>query len=360
MRKLLCIVLVLFVAFTCCSCSFLKGYGITEKETFALDTIIDLKIYGDYRMGSGNLAINESIEEIRRYENLLSATIDGSDIYRINQSGGQPIKVSDETADIIRIALSISEKTDGAFDISMYELTKLWGFNTKEYYVPTDSEIAEALKKTGYQNITITDDNYVTVKNGATVDLGGIAKGYIADVAEMKIHNTPGSIIKGSLINFGGMIMTEGENSDSKDKLFNIGVEHPDENKGYFATFKCNGEDVVTSGAYQRYFEKDGVRYHHIIDPKNGRPSDSDILSVTVVSDNAFEADAMSTAFFVMGVSDTLDYIKQNKMIDGSSFEIIVLDKNNNLYVTKGVHNKDFKLEPDFEGEIKIKVIDSK
>lgn len=351
MKKLLSVILCCVMLFSLCACKLLDKTITSKGEMVALDTLISFKAYGEVSAD----AIKESRTEITRLENLLSVTKETSDVYKINHSDGQPVKVSNETAEIIRTALKISEKTNGAFDVSLYMLIDLWGVNEK-HYVPNSQEIAETLKKTGYKNIEITDDNYVTVKNGVMIDLGGIAKGYIADVVNEKFNAVN---ISGAILNFGGMVLCSGKNADSDDGLYTIGVEYP-YSSDYFATFKCNDDCVVTSGAYQRYFEKDGVMYHHIIDPVTGKPSDSDIASVTVISKNACEADAMSTAFFVMGVEETLEYISNNTMLNGDPFNVIILDKNNNLYLTQMVYDREFKLQSDFENKIKIEIIDSK
>jgi len=352
MKKLLSLLICVVVLLLFCACKPFDKTITSEDEIFALDTVISFKAYGD----TSAEAIKDSTAQINRLEELLSVSKENSDIFRINNSLGQVVTVSSETADIIRTALLISEKTDGAFDISMYALTKLWGFDTKNYRVPSDEEITKALYKTGYKNITITDDNKVNVANGVELDLGGIAKGYIADAVK---RNFDSDGISGAILNFGGMVLCSGKNAASDDGFYTIGVEHP-ESGGYFATFRCQNDCVVTSGAYQRYFEKDGVSYHHIIDPATGRPSDSDIASVTVIADNACEADAMSTAFFVMGVSDTLEYIRNNTMLNGGAFSVIILDKNNNLYLTKDVYDREFTLQSDFDGKIKIEIIEAK
>ena len=351
MKKLISLFLCVVILLLCCACTVFDRTKVARDEMFALDTLISFKAYS---RDNGNAdAIKNAKAEITRLENLLSVSIESSDIYKINHSNGQPVKVSNETSEIIRTALRISEKTDGAFDISLYALTQLWGFGAK-HYVPTDKEIEDTLKLTGYKNVSITDDNVVTVKNGVTIDLGGIAKGYIADVVNKKFTN---SNVEGALLSFGGMISTSGKNADSNDGFYTIGVEYPYESD-YFATFKCQNDCVVTSGAYQRYFEKDGAMYHHIIDPKTGKPSDSDISSVTVIAKNACEADAMSTAFFVMGVDGAIDYIRNNTDLNGDAFSVIIFDKNNNLYLTQDVYDRDFKLQSDFENKIKIKIID--
>ena len=355
MKKILCVALCMVTLLLMTGCS-----ATMKDEMFALDTVISFNVYAKYEAECENF-IKKSKKEIQRLEALLSAHDEDSDIYKINHSDGQPVKVSEETAEIIRTALEVSKATDGAFDVSVYGLMKIWGFDTKNYRVPTDKEIQEALKKTGYENIEITEDNFVTVKNGATIDLGGIAKGYIVNKVISQADPSSNWNYHGCLINAGGMVMVVGKNMSRDDHRWIIGVEYPDSNGDYFATF--TGGDAVTAGAYQRYFEKDSKKYHHIIDPKTGAPCESDLSSVTVSGVYGAKADALSTAFYVMGKEKTLEFVKNyNQQTDEyNMIDVILLSKDKkDVYVTENMLVRDFELEESYKEKITVHAVNNK
>lgn len=348
MKRLLCVLLVILLVPLLCGCSSTK-----KDEMYALDTIISFELHAKYE-SSCDYLVNEAKDEITRLEDLFSTSISHSDIYRINHSNGEPVQVSEETADIIRTAREISRLTDGAFDISVYELVKLWGFDTKNYHVPTDKEIEETLKKTGYENIEITEDNVVTVKNGVKLDLGGIAKGYIMECIDTEIGSDWDFI--GALINMGGMVDTMGHNRNRGDDKWIIGIEYPGSGGDYFATFY--DRDATTSGAYQRYFEEGGKKYHHIIDPKTGKPAESDLSSVTITNPCSSYTDALSTAFYIMGKDKTIEFIKNHNYSEDQPYSVILLSKDKkDVYITEDMIDANFELANGYEDEINVHVI---
>ncbi len=351
MKLNLCaLVLVIILMLNLCACETVTK---SKEEIFALDTVISFEMQTDQK----NSDISDAKELISNYETMFSATKEKSDIYKVNHADGGEVRVSDETAQLIRTSLEISQLTDGAFDISVYELVKLWGFDTKDYRVPTDEEIKQTLAKSGFENISITDDNIVSINNGATIDFGGIAKGYIAE-------NTRECILKdnandfSAVINFGGMVTTIGENNSREDGSWVIGVEYPDTNGSYFATFKGNA--ATTSGSTQRYFEQDSKRYHHIIDPKTGKPAESDMSSVTITNECCAYSDAMSTAFFVMGIDKTISFIKEHKHPDGSPYSVIILSNDKkHVYITDDLLDKSFELLSEYKNSMELHVIET-
>lgn len=349
MKKLLCVLLsVMLLPLILSGCG---SESKTTDEMFALDTFITFTVYGDEK--TAKITIEECKSEITRLENMLSATIENTDVYNINHSNGEAVSVSSETAEILKKSIKLSQSCGGAFDISIYPLVKLWGFDTKDYRVPSDIEIADTLKFVDFSEIEISDDNTVSIKDGMSIDLGAVAKGYIGErlyyiMKEKKISR--------GIINLGGMVITC--NNDSACEDFTIGVEYPGTGE-VFATFSSDEKFTVTSGAYQRYFEENGERYHHIISPFNGKPSDSDISSVTLITDSGVSGDALSTAFFVLGVDKTLDYLKTHKGLSGDSFEFIILNSNKDeAYISSDLFDGGFKLENSFQDKIKVKVID--
>lgn len=352
MRKAICLALAFIIMVSSlCACS--NSDKVTD-EMFALDTIITFSVY-DNNKALAKETIDKCKREITRLEKLFSATLEGSNVYNINHSNGEKISVSYETATLIKRALAMSKSCDGAFDISVYPLVKLWGFDSKKYNVPDKSEITDALRCVNYLDITAdNNDNYVTLKKGMSIDLGAVAKGYIAEVVqgillEKDVHH--------GIINLGGLVVTYSD-SDKNDEDFTIGIEYPDTGE-VFAQFDTQIPFTVTSGSYQRFFEENGVRYHHIIDPKSGSPAESDISSVTVIGFDGTYCDALSTAFFVMGIDKTIEYVKTHTDDEDNKYSLIILSKNKDeLYITSDIAESDFTIYKEFENKIKINVID--
>lgn len=353
MKRLLSLVLSLVFLVSLCACN---SASVTD-EMFALDTFITFNITADTEYNA-QYAIAQIKNEITSLEDILSATKQGSDIYNVNnrQFDSVDLKatvVNQCTADLINRSKEISQSVDGAFDISVYPLVKLWGFDTKEYYVPSDSEIADTLEFVNYNDIEIDKNNAVTLKDSMSIDLGGIAKGYIGERVYEMLSSGSFSITKG-IVNLGGMVITY--NSSEKD-TFNIGVEHPGTNE-VFMNFETNEPYVVTSGAYQRYFKENGKVYHHILDTTTGAPSDSDISSVTIVGVDAVLADALSTAFFVMGIDKTIEYIKSHDFTLPQFFNVIILSSDmTQLYISAELAQNGYEIEKTYS-DINVNIID--
>ena len=294
MKKLSCIILLILISILpFAGCKAAKAPLITE-ELYALDTIITINIYSGQQE-----AVSFAKNEISRLESLLSVTDSKSDVYRINSNPDEFISVSDECFELIRTAVRISDSTKGNFDITVYPAVLMWGFTTSEYKVPEQSEILDVKEKIGYNKITL-DENSKSVKIpfGTSLDLGAIAKGYIADkAAQALIENG----VTSALLNFGGNIRLIGTKPEGED--FKIGIKAPF-SEGYFATLNAKDATASTAGGYERYFEENGVRYHHILNPHTATPAESDILSATVIGDNGAVCDALATASFVTGSED--------------------------------------------------------
>lgn len=350
MKNFFCVAFaLLFVVLTLCSCK--KTVTPYTDEMFALDTIIRFTLYDEDEELCKDV-VGKCKDEITRLENLLSISKENSDIYKLNNSKEEKCSVNKETALLINEACDISKSCDGAFDISVRPLMTLWGFDTKEYRVPSDSEIEKTLPLVSYENINV-DGEYVTKAENIEIDLGGIAKGYVADKVAKIIKN---SGVSSALINLGGMITTVGESSSSDKDCWRIGIVHPKDKESYFFHFEVNETNVSTTGAYQRYFEKGSKVYHHIIDPKTGKPVENDISSVTVVGESGLKCDALSTAFYVMGVDKTAQYINDNFINELKDYKVILLsDDMKTLYLSGSFKNCDaqYELEKTFD-DIKI------
>ena len=263
-----------------------SGYGLY------FDTVVSLTLYG---------APEGTMEEVHaacaRYENLLSKTIEGSDVWRINHAEGKTVTVDPETWEILRRAKEISAATQGAFSITIAPISAMWDFTDGTNRMPTEAERIAALPLVDDSRIELGEGCTVTLPEGMQIDLGGIAKGYIADqLAQMLQGRTLCAIIS-----LGGNTYVVGEKPDGSYNT--IGVQDPfDLVGGLEGVIFARNISAVTSGTYERGFRgEDGLWYHHILDPKTGLPADSDLVSATLMMTSSMSADALATACIVLG-----------------------------------------------------------
>ena len=278
-----------------------------EKTTgigFYFDTAVSITLYG------ADQALMDDIWAMcRRYEDLLSKTIATSDVSRINGAGGKPVAVDPETWEILRRAKEISAATGGAFSVTIAPLSAMWDFTGGTNRMPAEAERIAALPLVDDQKITLGDGHTVTLPEGMQIDLGGIAKGYIADrVAELTRGRSAAAIIS-----LGGNVYTTGAKPNGS--AFSVGVKDPANPLGNPLSVLFTGDcSTVTSGTYERYFTVDGVTYHHILDPKTGLPADSDLVSATFVMESSMSADALATACIVLGSEKALTLASEMKL----------------------------------------------
>ena len=260
---------------------------------------------------------------------LISVTNPQSEIYKINNSTSFPVNVSDDTISVIKDSLKIAKMTNGAFNPVLYPITKAWGFTTKQYRVPSDSEIAELLKLTDFNNVQIKG-NDVYLKPGMLFDLGGIGKGWAGDEA-IKILRQNG--VKSAILDLGGNVQTIGSKPDGT--AWQVGLQNP-WGDGAVAAIKIKNEAMITSGGYVRYFTgDDGKKYVHIMDGITGRPVENDVVSTTIITEFGTYADGLSTATYVLGKNRSIDLWKNNK-----NFEMILLSPDKSISYTKGLEGK--------------------
>lgn len=315
-------------AFIMTAAAILSACGGTkpESESFqAMDTLMTLTVYGDSEIGA------EIKEEILSLDKALDATDENSEIHHLNTE--KTASVSDNTADLLNRSLQLCGDLDGCFDLTVYPAVTAWGFTTGDYRVPGDSELKALAEKIDYTSVAVTD-NRVTLPKDVTVDLGAVAKGYAADKSIDILKN---SRARAAVLNLGGTIGLYGKKPDGS--RFKIGIADPENSAGYFGYLTCDSGVVATSGGYERFFEQDGNRYIHILDPATARPVDNHIASVTVITDNGAKADAMSTALFVMGLDKASEYYRSH-----DDFDCIILTDDDRLYLTDGVYD-DFTLD---------------
>lgn len=293
----------LIICLTACSFSgppgAKNGAKKLSKTDFVLDTTATITLYGE---GDGEL-IDRCFELCREYELVFSRTDERSELYALNRDGSAA--VSDELLELITLARDYAELSGGAFDFTLGGASALYGFSSDSPRAPSDAELSEAMSHAGWEKVRI-EGNIVTLTDpGAVLDLGAIAKGYIADrIAELLLENGQGSAI----INLGGNVLCLGSKPDGSD--FVVGLQYPfGDAERTIANVSVSDMSVVTSGVYQRCFERDGVFYHHILDPDTGRPRDSGLLAVSVVSPRSADCDALSTACFVLGLDRGLELV---------------------------------------------------
>lgn len=335
MKRLSIITFLLFML-SASGCSGLDNSASTpaHRQIFAMDTIMDLTIYGSNK----DEVLDMAEAEINDIDEQLDRSNPSSEIYKINTD--KTATVTEDTAKLITTAQNISQASDGAFDITIAPIMDLWGFYGQDYHLPSQASIDETLKKVNYNNVSVAE-NTVSIDAEATIDLGGIAKGYTSDkLSELFKENG----ITSALVSLGGNVQATG--CKPNGEKWRVAVQDPDNNDDYLGILSLDDMAAVTSGGYQRYFEENGVRYHHIIDPKTGYPSDSGVKSVTIVSPSGTQADGLSTTLFVLGLEKSTELWKNGAY----SFGFIMETEDDTLYVTENISDI-------FESEKKIIIL---
>lgn len=293
------LLLTVCVIFTGCSS---KTSEPISKTGLYFDTVIKIDIYDS----TDTELLNNCFTYCEEFENLVSRTIETSEISQINQSNGESITVSDTTIELIQKGIEYGDMTSGKFDITIAPLSELWDIKNNPGIVPSNDEIQEALSHVNYKNIQI-DGNEVTLLDSETsIDLGGIAKGYMADQLKEYLVSQG---VESALINLGGNILTIG--SKPNGQAFKLGIQKPFDKQGAAITaIDSIDSSLVSSGVYERYFEVDGNRYHHILDTSTGYPYDNGLLGVSIMSPKSVDGDALSTSCFALGLEDGMKLIK--------------------------------------------------
>lgn len=320
---------VLFIALIGAEGSFLSGCANrtepektesekVQREIFAMDTIMDITIYGE----NAGAVMNQATERIHKYESLFSVNKEDSDISRINSSDGEAVRVSPETYELIQKSVNISEETEGLFDISVYPLVKAWGFTTEKYRIPTERERRNCINQIDYKKIRLLSDSRVQIERGMQIDLGAAAKGYLSQkLMELFRQNK----IASAIVSLGGNVQTIGIKEDGSS--YHIGITDPSDGSSLYGTLDVRDKAVVTSGIYQRYFTENGKSYHHIMDKRTGMPAENTLASVTVITEDGTKADGLATALYVMGEEKAVEYQKGH-----SEIELILIRKDGTFW----------------------------
>lgn len=330
----ICIFLSMFLIFSLNGCNTKKEP--ISKSSFFMGTLVNITLYDKF----DETILDKVFNKISEIESLLSLNIKDSEINKINNMAGmEPVKVSSTTFDVIEKSLEYSKLSNGNFDITIGPLVKLWGIGSEDAKVPNDTEILNTLDLINYENIVLNkkESSVFLTENNMILDLGAIAKGYIADViSEILLEEG----VTKAIIDLGGNIFALGEKS--KNENWTIGIQNPFENRGApLGTLSVSNQSVVTSGIYERYLEVNNIKYHHLLNPKTGFPYDNNLASVTIVSSKSIDGDALSTSTFGMGTSEGLKLIESLEDIEG-----IFVTKSKEVFVSSGLKNN-FKLLDD-------------
>ncbi|OSB16459.1 thiamine biosynthesis protein ApbE [Clostridium sporogenes] len=318
-----------------------KSEEPVSRETYLMGTIINIKAYGK----NADKAVQASVDKISDIENKMSLNISTSEINKINKNAGiAPVKVSKNTFDVVKASLIYSEKTKGSFDITVEPLVSLWGIGTDKARIPSKDEISNALSLINYKDVVINEKESTIMlkRKGQAIDLGAIAKGYTADELKKVLLNYN---VSSAFLNLGGNVYVLGNKPDKTP--WKIGVQNPLEPRGdYLGIVSVSDKSVVTSGNYERFFERNGKRYHHIFDTKTGYPAEKGLISVSIISNKSIDGDALSTSVYTLGLDEGKKLIESLKDV-----EAVFVTNDKKVYTTSGLKdtfkltNTDFKLQ---------------
>ncbi|MEF9992224.1 MAG: FAD:protein FMN transferase [Romboutsia sp.] len=312
---------------------------LSRTEIF-MGTAIKITLYN----GGSDKILDKAFNRVVEIENLVSINKDGTEIDKLNENAGiSSVKVSDTSYDIIDKGLYYSELSKGKYDLTVGPLVKLWSIGLPEAKVPTNKEINEIIKNIDYSKVKMnpeTKEVFLTEKN-MMLDLGSIAKGYATDEI-VNILKKEG--VEQAIVNLGGNIYAMGLKNGTSN--WKIGIQNPfDERGSIVGSIEVTDKSVVTSGVYERFIEKDSIKYHHILSPKTGYPYETEIAGVSIIADKSIDADALSTLVFTEGLKEGIELVNN---LDG--VDAIFITSNKKVYMTDGLKesfemkNKEFVL----------------
>lgn len=294
-----------------------------SRELYAMDTVMTLEAYG----ANAEAALDAAEDEITRLDALWSISSEDGEIAQLNAN--KQITASEDTLTLLSRAKEISAATDGLFSTTIAPLMEAWGFTSSNYRVPDEAELSSLLAYVDDTQIAISGNN-VTLPANVEVDLGGIAKGFTS-ARVMEIFRENG--VESGILSLGGNVQTLGHKPAGS--LWRVGIQDPDDTSSILATLEVADKAVITSGGYQRFFEENGVTYHHIIDPRSGYPADSGLTSVTIVSDDGTLADGLSTSLFIMGHDAAIDYWRTHS----EDFDFILVSDDGSVTISAGLED---------------------
>jgi len=312
--------------FTSCGTAFNRNEAV-ERYDMYMGTIITVKAYGK----NADKAADKVINRISELERIFTINDTSGEIDALNGMAGiGEVQLTNDSIYVLNKAIEYAKLSEGTFDVTIGPLVKAWGIGTDNHRVPSKDEIDELLKLVNFRDLRV-DNTKLTASlahKGQIVDLGGIAKGYAGDEAIGVLKENG---IKSALVNLGGNVVVLGSKPDGSP--WTVGIQNPRATAGkYLGTVSVRDKAVVSSGDYERFFMKDGIRYHHILDPRTGYPADSGLISTTIIADSAIDADALSTSVFILGLDKGMQLVES---LDGVDAIFVTEDKK--VYVTEGL-----------------------
>lgn len=350
-KKIIKIFALLFLGVALVACSNGKTEETTDsatgmrqdpysQEQFLLGTYTRIRIYDEGKKD----ALEPAFAKIAELDDKITINDEGSEIDEINQNAGiQPVKVSPDVYSLIKKAKEYSVESEGAFNLVIGGITQLWRIGFDDARKPTQAEIDAALKTLDYNKVQLNDEEETVYleEPGMIIDLGAIAKGYIADEAAEVLRKEG---VTSGIVDLGGNVLVLGHSFRGADKDWKIGIQDPNDARGsIIGSIEESDKTVVTSGIYERYLELDGEKYHHIFDMKTGYPVDNDVASVSIITEHSIDGDALTTLVFAKGIEEGLKFVEE-KTPKGTDAIFISLD--GEVYVTSGIKDT-FELSPD-------------
>ena len=296
-----------------------------EASLYAMDTILEFQVL----TGSDSGVLDRLRQEVDRVDRLLSATNPDSQLYRLNHREDGEEAMGEELAAVLQDCLKISRETQGALNIALYPVSQAWGFLSGDYHVPSETTLEDAMAKTHWEDIQ-EEDGRLLLPDAMELDLGAVGKGYLTDCMVDILEE---EAVESALLDLGGNVYAYGTKEDGTP--WRIGIQMPFE-EGLAGVLTVEDQAVVTSGTYQRYFEENGTRYHHILDGETGYPAENGLDSVTIVTDQGFLADALSTALFVLGLEEGTDFWRERYPDVG----VVWITQDQTVYYTKNLEGK--------------------
>ena len=333
-----CAVLELIMLTTITGCAGTNS-EYRDFNFFAMDTYITIRLAAEKDDGTKltdeylNSVADECASIISELEGTLSAHSKNSDVYALNSGVDVMIKADKTLLSLLDTADTISELTNGAYDYTLGSVTELW--DPKKAAVPSKADVLKALEHTGSDKLMIVNQTIRKLDPDTKIDFGGIGKGVAAQMLLEYLYTTDVSY---GLVSLGGNIGVYGEKPEYGN--YKIGIRDPDESDKVIGYMYIKSGFVSVSGDYERYFEADGVRYHHIIDPSTGYPADSGVRSVAVHTSNGASSDALSTALFVLGVDKSLELYAEGSL----SFEAVFVTDDGKIVTTPGITDEIFEV----------------
>ncbi|SEO91702.1 thiamine biosynthesis lipoprotein [Amphibacillus marinus] len=298
----------------------------TQRE-FLIGTIINLSVYDEDKEYTLQLAM----DRISELEQLISEELNSTKVFEINREAGKsPVYVSDELYELIKISIDYGIQSDGGFDVTIGPLTQLWRIGFDDARKPGQDEIEDVLGLINHENVELDDENQTVylVKEGMELDLGAIAKGYIADQVNLLLDEEG---VTAAIIDLGGNIFVKGNRPSGGD--WSVGIQNPFLGRGELVgKIKASDKSVVTSGIYERYLEVDDETYHHLLDPDTGYPFNNEIAGVSIISDLSVDGDALSTVAFAKGLVEGKAFIEELEDV-----EAIFVTRDRAIYLTSGI-----------------------